>query len=102
MPKVAGVRFAAVEAGIKYRGRKDLMLAVLDEGSVAGGVLTTSKTCSAPVLWCRERLKTGNARAVVVNAGNANAFTGHRGVEAVQMTADAAATAVGCRAMKST
>lgn len=97
MPVIAGVSFAAVEAGIKYRGRKDLMLAILDEGTVAAGVLTTSKTCSAPVLWCRERLKTGHARAVVVNAGNANAFTGRKGDEAVQLTADAAAAAVGCK-----
>ena len=97
MPVIAGVRFAAVEAGIKYRGRKDLMLAILEEGTVAAGVLTTSKTCSAPVLWCRERLKTGHARAVVVNAGNANAFTGRKGDEAVQLTAEAAAAAVGCK-----
>ena len=97
MPQLAGVRFAAVEAGIKYRGRKDLMLAILDEGSVAAGVLTKSKTCSAPVLWCQERLQTGNARAVVVNAGNANAFTGRRGQDAVVITADAAASAVGCK-----
>ena len=69
---------------------------VLDEGSVAAGVLTTSRTCSAPVLWCRERLETGHARAVVVNAGNANAFTGRKGEEAVRLTADAAAAAVGC------
>ena len=60
--------------------------------------LTKSKTCSAPVLWCREQLKHGRARAVVVNAGNANAFTGQRGHDAVRVTAEAAATAVGCPA----
>jgi glutamate N-acetyltransferase/amino-acid N-acetyltransferase len=96
MPAVAGVKFAAVEAGIKYKGRKDLMLAVLDEGTVAAGVLTQSKTCSAPVLWCRRQLQHGRARALVVNAGNANAFTGHLGEDAVQLTAQAAAEAVGC------
>ncbi len=96
MPAVAGVRFAAVEAGIKYKGRKDLMLAILDDGAVAGGVLTQSKTCSAPVLWCRDQLQHGRARALVVNAGNANAFTGHRGADAVRVTAEAAAKAVGC------
>jgi glutamate N-acetyltransferase / amino-acid N-acetyltransferase len=96
MPTVDGVRFAAAEAGIKYRGRKDLMLAILDEGTVAAGTLTQSKTCSAAVLWCREQLRHGRARALVVNSGNANAFTGRRGSDAVEITARAAADAVGC------
>ena len=96
VPAIKGVRFDAIEARIKYKGRKDLMLAVLDEGTVAGGVLTKSRTCSAAVSWCRDRLKTGKARAVVVNAGNANAFTGKKGDDAVQLTAEAAAKAVGC------
>jgi glutamate N-acetyltransferase/amino-acid N-acetyltransferase len=96
MPPVPGVRFAACAAGIRYAGRTDLMLAVLDPGSVAAGVLTRSKTCSAPVLWCRESLKHGRARALVVNSGNANAFTGKRGSEATRITAAAAANAVGC------
>ncbi|MBN9276991.1 MAG: bifunctional glutamate N-acetyltransferase/amino-acid acetyltransferase ArgJ, partial [Hyphomicrobium sp.] len=89
-------RFAACEAGIKYRNRKDLMIAVMDEGTVAAGVLTQSKTCSAPVLWCRESLKSGRARALVVNSGNSNAFTGKKGREAVEMTAEYAMKAVGC------
>jgi glutamate N-acetyltransferase / amino-acid N-acetyltransferase len=97
MPPIEGVRFAACEAGIRYKGRKDLMLAVLAEGSVAAGVLTQSKTCSAPVLWCRENLKRGTARVLVVNSGNANAFTGRKGREAVTITADFAAKAVGCK-----
>lgn len=97
MPHIEGVRFAACEAGIRYKGRKDLMLAVLAEGTVAAGVLTQSKTCSAPVLWCRENLKHGAARALVVNSGNANAFTGRKGHEAVTITADVAAKAVACR-----
>ena len=63
VPVIDGVRFAACEAGIKYKNRKDLMIAVMDEGTVAAGVLTQSKTCSAPVLWCRESLKSGRARA---------------------------------------
>jgi glutamate N-acetyltransferase/amino-acid N-acetyltransferase len=96
MPALAGVRFAACEAGIRYRGRTDLMLGVLDAGATVAGVLTRSKTCSAPVLWCRESLKGGSARALVVNSGNANAFTGRRGSEAARMTAEAAARAVGC------
>jgi glutamate N-acetyltransferase / amino-acid N-acetyltransferase len=98
MPQVPGVRLAACEAGIRYSGRTDLMTAVFDEGTTVAGVLTRSKTCSAPVLWCREGLKGGKARALVVNSGNANAFTGRKGREATQMTAEAAARAVGCKA----
>ena len=98
VPPVPGVRFATAEAGIRYRGRTDLLLAVLEPGTVAAGVLTRSKTRSAPVEWCAKRLKIGQARALVVNSGNANAFTGKRGREAVEITADAAAKAVGCAA----
>ena len=96
VPVIDGVRFAACEAGIKYKNRKDLMIAVMDEGTVAAGVLTQSKTCSAPVLWCRESLKSGRARALVVNSGNANAFTGKKGRDAVELTASMAAKATGC------
>ncbi|HRK18744.1 MAG TPA: bifunctional glutamate N-acetyltransferase/amino-acid acetyltransferase ArgJ [Hyphomicrobiaceae bacterium] len=93
MPVVDGVRYATAEAGIRYKGRTDLMVAVFDEGTVAAGVLTQSKTCSAAVSWCRESLKDGSARILVVNSGNANAFTGKRGREAVEITADYAARA---------
>jgi glutamate N-acetyltransferase / amino-acid N-acetyltransferase len=96
MPQVAGVRFAVCEAGIRYAGRTDLMLAVLDPGTVVAGMLTRSKTSSAPVLWCRQNLGKGKARALVVNSGNANAFTGKKGAEATRMTAEAAAAAVDC------
>ena len=96
MPEIAGVRFSAIEAGIRYKNRKDLLLAVLDPGTVAAGTTTRSKTCSAPVLWCRDQLRHGNARAVVVNSGNANAFTGMKGRDAVEVTAKATAAAVGC------
>ena len=93
---VDGVRLAVAEAGIRYKGRKDLMIAVMEPGTVAAGVLTRSKTRSAPVDWCAAQLKHGRARALVVNSGNANAFTGKRGREAVEITAAAAAKAVGC------
>jgi glutamate N-acetyltransferase/amino-acid N-acetyltransferase len=96
LPSVPGVRLAACEAGIRYAGRKDLMLALLDPGTRVAGVLTRSKTASAAVDWCRERLNAGTARALVVNAGNANAFTGMAGEEAVEETARAAARAAGC------
>ncbi|KUO58350.1 MAG: N-acetylglutamate synthase [Alphaproteobacteria bacterium BRH_c36] len=96
MPVVPGVRFATAAAGIRYAGRPDLLLAVFDPGTVVAGVLTQSKTRSASVEWCAEQLKHGRARALVVNSGNANAFTGRRGEEAVRMTAESAAKAVGC------
>ena len=96
LPPVAGVRFATAEAGIKYRGRTDVLLAMFDEGTTVAGVFTTSKCPSAPVDWCRANLAGGRARALVVNSGNANAFTGRRGVHTVTVTADIAAKAVGC------
>ncbi|MEO1264696.1 MAG: bifunctional glutamate N-acetyltransferase/amino-acid acetyltransferase ArgJ [Pseudomonadota bacterium] len=98
LPRVPGVRAASVEAGIKYRGRKDLLMVALSEGTVAAGVTTQSKTCSAPVVWCRKQLVHARARGLVVNAGNANAFTGAKGDAAARMTADAAASALGCAA----
>jgi glutamate N-acetyltransferase / amino-acid N-acetyltransferase len=96
MPVIDGVRFSTAEAGIKYKNRTDLMVAVLDPGTAVAGVLTQSKTCSAAVLWCRESLKTGSGRIVVVNSGNANTFTGKKGRDAVQTTVDFAAKAAGC------
>ena len=95
MPPVAGVRFATGAAGIKYKGRTDVMLALMDEGTTAAGVLTRSKCPSAPVDWCRRNLPGGQARALVVNSGNANAFTGRRGADAARFTADLAAKAFG-------
>jgi len=96
VPEVPGVRFATAEAGIRYKGRTDLLLGVFSAGTQVGGVLTRSKTRSAPVDWCALGLREGVARALVVNSGNANAFTGKKGLEAVVITADAAAAAVGC------
>jgi glutamate N-acetyltransferase/amino-acid N-acetyltransferase len=95
MPPVRGVRFATGEAGIRYKGRTDVMLALFDEGTAVAGVLTRSKCPSAPVDWCRGRLPGGRARALVVNSGNANAFTGRVGAAAVQTTADLAVRALG-------
>lgn len=96
VPVVPGVRLAACQAGIRYAGRTDLMMAVMDPDTTVAGVLTQSKTCSAPVLWCRQNLQKGKARALVVNSGNANTFTGRKGAEATRMTAEAAGAAVGC------
>ncbi|MDB5596903.1 MAG: arginine biosynthesis bifunctional protein ArgJ [Hyphomicrobiales bacterium] len=94
-PEIEGVRFATAAAGIRYAGRTDVMLALLDKGTQVAGVFTTSKCPSAPVDWCRTKLKGGQARALVVNSGNANAFTGRSGVSATQLTAQIAAKATG-------
>jgi len=96
LPMVAGVRLAAVVAGIRYKGRHDLMVAALAEGTTVAGVLTRSLTAGLPVDWCRERLVHGTARAVVVNSGNANVFTGARGRQVVEDTAAEAARLLGC------
>jgi len=96
MPPIAGVKLATAAAGIRYRGRTDVLLAVLDKGTTVAGVFTQSKCASAPVDWCRAKLSRGTARALVVNSGNANAFTGKSGRQATAMTAAVAAKAVGC------
>ncbi len=97
LPPLQGVRLAAAEAGIRYKNRKDVLFVLMPEGTQAAGVLTRSKTSSAPVDWCRRQLAHGKARALVVNSGNANAFTGLRGWETVETTAALAANAAACR-----
>jgi glutamate N-acetyltransferase/amino-acid N-acetyltransferase len=98
LPPLKGVRLAAAEAGIRYKNRKDVLFVLLPEGTAAAGVLTQSRTRSAPVEWCAAQLRHGGARALVVNSGNANAFTGMRGQEAVETTVGMAAEAAGCAA----
>ena len=95
LPAIDGVRFATAAAGIKYAGRTDVMLALMDKGTQAAGVFTTSNCPSAPVDWCRSKIKGGKARALVVNSGNANAFTGRDGLEQAKFTARLAAQATG-------
>jgi len=97
MPPIAGVRLATAAAGIRYSGRTDVLLGLFDKGTTVAGVFTRSKCASAPVEWCRAKLGTGRARALVVNSGNANAFTGKTGRTATKLTADLAARACGCR-----
>src|SRR3977135_4351605 len=97
MPAIAGVKLATAAAGIRYKGRTDVLLAVMDKGTAVAGVFTQSKCPSAPVEWCRAKLSRGQARALVVNSGNANAFTGKTGRQATTLTADIAAKAVACR-----
>jgi glutamate N-acetyltransferase/amino-acid N-acetyltransferase len=98
LPPLAGVRLATGEAGIKYHGRSDVLLVTLAQGTQVAGVFTRSKIAAAPVDWCRKQLAGGSARALVVQSGNANAFTGKAGQESVTEVAGAAAAVVGCRA----
>ena len=97
MPEVEGVRVSTAAAGIRYAGRTDVLLALFEPGTTVAGVFTQSKCPSAPVEWCRARLKSGRAGALVVNSGNANAFTGKSGRAATKLTAKVAAKAAGCR-----
>ncbi|MBB3286750.1 MULTISPECIES: bifunctional glutamate N-acetyltransferase/amino-acid acetyltransferase ArgJ [Rhizobium] len=96
MPALRGVRMTTASAGIKYKNRTDVLLMVFDKPAAVAGVFTRSKCPSAPVDFCRQNLAHGSARAVVVNSGNANAFTGLKGRQATELTAKSAAAAVGC------
>lgn len=96
LPPVKGVKLSSCEAGVRYAGRLDLMLAEFALETVVGGVMTKSVTAGAPVEWNRAAISDGKARALVVNAGNANVFTGKRGRDAVEKTADAVADALSC------
>ena len=96
IPDIDGVRLGTAEAGIKYRNRTDVMVMAFDEGTQAAGVFTRSKCPSAPVDFCRANLPAGKARLLVVNSGNANAFTGRKGRETTALTSEAGAKAAGC------
>jgi len=98
LPKIKGLRMAAGAARVKYEGRKDLMLIVFERPASVAGVFTKSKTASAPVRWDKRVVRGGAARALVVNSGNANAFTGNSGGQAVKQTAAAAAGLIKCSA----
>lgn len=101
IPPIAGVRFASAEAGVRYRGRLDVMLAHVEPGATVAGVFTRSATRSAPVLWCEACLRAvasgaaGGGFAILVNSGNSNAFTGAVGRDAVSATVGATARALG-------
>ena len=97
LPPLKGVRLAAHAAGIRYAGRTDLLVVDLAQGTTVAGVLTKSLTASAPVDLCRAHLKGGKARLLVVNAGNANAFTGQKGISAVEATVSGAVRHFGCK-----
>ena len=96
LPALAGVRLATGAAGIRYKDRTDVLLVEMAPGTTVAGVFTKSLTRSAPVDWCKQSLRKGSARALVVNAGNANAFTGKAGEASVDRTVKAAAQLLGC------
>ncbi|SDD19935.1 glutamate N-acetyltransferase [Sphingomonas sp. YR710] len=96
LPAISGVRIAVAQAHYKTWDRCDLTFAAFDEGTAVAGVTTKSKCPSPEVEWCRAALPLGRARALVVNAGNSNAFTGHRGRAAVEAIAAKVAGAIGC------
>lgn len=98
LPPVAGVRFATGHSGMRYKGRDDLLMMEFAAGTRAAGVFTRSSMPGAPVEWCRKILSNGAARALVVNAGIANVFTGKAGQQSTKATADGAAKTLGCRA----
>ncbi len=93
---VAGVRFATRACEIRYKARSDVCLIELAPGTTVAGVFTQSLTAAAPVLWCRKALGRRRARAIVVNSGNANAFTGAIGIKAVADTVQASARLMKC------
>src|SRR3979409_1092169 len=97
MPVIAGVKLATAAAGIRYKGRTDVLLAIMDKGTNVAGVFTKSKCPAAAVECCRAKRSGGHARALVVNSGNANAFTGKTGRQSTALTASIAAKAVGCK-----
>ncbi len=96
LPPIPGVRIGAAAAGLRYSGRPDVVMAEFAPGTTVAGVFTRNRCPGAPIDWCRAALAGGQARALVVNAGNANVFTGAAGREATQATADAAAVLAGC------
>jgi glutamate N-acetyltransferase/amino-acid N-acetyltransferase len=96
LPPLAGVRLGAAAVGIRYQGRTDVVMVEVEHGSTVAGVFTSNKCPGAPVDWCRGALKGRKARLLVVNAGNANVFTGRAGRTACEATAAAAAELVGC------
>ncbi|MBI6629354.1 bifunctional glutamate N-acetyltransferase/amino-acid acetyltransferase ArgJ [Pontibaca salina] len=97
LPVIEGVRFASVAAGVRYTGRTDVMLAVLAPGTTVAGVFTRSATRAAPVLDCQDKIgqAADEGAAILVNSGNANAFTGRHGAKSVAEICKAVADATG-------
>lgn len=96
LPPIAGVRLATAACGVRYASRTDLLVAEFSEGTSVAGVFTTSLTASASVIACRDALTSGEARLLVVNSGNSNAFTGRAGVVSVERIRSFAGKTFGC------
>ncbi|TDO99056.1 bifunctional glutamate N-acetyltransferase/amino-acid acetyltransferase ArgJ [Marinomonas balearica] len=96
IPHIEGVRFSAVEAGIKKASRKDLVVFEIDKGASVAGVFTQNAFCAAPVRLCREHLALSVPRYLVINTGNANAGTGKQGYQDALLTCEALAAIVKC------
>lgn len=96
LPVIEGVMLGSANCGIRYKGRPDLLLVMLQAGTAVAAVMTTTSMPAAPVEWCKAALKSGTGRALVVNSGNANAFTGEQGVISVQHVVQATSKLVGC------
>ncbi len=97
MPAVPGVRLASASCGLRKGEASDLMLVELAHDTAVAGVFTRSLTASAPVQWCRKSLHGGHASALIVNSGNANAFTGQAGEVTLEATVEAVADLFPCR-----
>lgn len=97
LPPIAGCRLGAARSGVRYSRRDDLMLMVFDPGTAAAGVFTTSVMAGAPVDWSKRNIKSGQTRALLVNAGVANVFTGHKGRRVLEVCSAALAKLVGCK-----
>jgi glutamate N-acetyltransferase/amino-acid N-acetyltransferase len=93
---VPGVRVAATAAGIRYRGRDDLVLIELAEGGTTAGVFTRNAFCAAPVMIAKAHLAAASPRYLLINAGNANAGTGQSGLDAARLTCEALSRVTGC------
>ena len=92
-----GLKISTTNCGLKYKNRDDLLLVTFDQPANVAGVFTTSSMPAAPVVWCKKNVESGKARALIVNAGNANAFTGKEGNDAVLRTANKVAKELGCK-----
>jgi glutamate N-acetyltransferase/amino-acid N-acetyltransferase len=94
---IKNIKISTINCGIKYKNRDDLLLVAFENEANVAGVFTQSSMPAAPVVWCKKNIKNGVAKALIVNAGNANAFTGKAGEEAVLATAKKVAERLGCK-----
>lgn len=97
LPDIKGIKLAAIHSGIRYRDKLDLSLITMPNKTNVACVLTKSSTPSAPVIWCKKIKNIGQARALIVNSGNANAHTGKKGLQTVKDTVSCIAKNLGCR-----